>query len=347
MALSSGKVFDELFDSSIKFFNRAIDSFESEIDVSIVHFAISLELMLKSILVQEHWAFIFENPGRASLSALADGSLKSVQFSEAIERINCLAPNTIKSDEIEAYIEVSNHRNKIVHYTHKHLSNKKKIETIKISILKAWYYLHDLIDKKISPYFSEEQKKEIKKIYIKMRRVENYWKAVFTTKEHIIKKMIEGGKKIRTCALCKQNSAIISTSSDRSFVLENRKCIVCEHRRTELLVYCDKCNEVFNINNENAICPKCGTQYFDNKKVYVDYEDDYFPSQALCADCKEEKVYQIGEQFICSECYNCGDELYTCEYCNTTYLGDESEDSFLNGCEFCDGRIAELMERDD
>lgn len=347
MTTYSEKVFGELFDSAMKFFDRAIDTFESEIDVSIVHFAISLELVIKSLLVLEHWAFIFENPGKAAISALRDGSLKSVQFKESMERIKCLTPSALQKEEISAYENVSKHRNMIVHYTHSGLSKKSTTDEIKISILTAWYYLHTLLDTKISPRLDASKKELVEKLFKKMRKIEHYWDAVFLTKESIIKGMADGGEIIGVCALCRQNAACISTIPGDHFVFENRKCVVCNHQRTSLQAKCSNCGEIYDLNVDDAVCPECEKHYFDDFEIYS-ITDDHYSEPVYCSYCQEKKVYRIEDDlFMCGECYEWGESIYTCEYCNTTYLGDEIEDTFLLGCSFCDGRMADLMAKDD
>ena len=343
-------VFDDLIVSSIKWFNRAIDTFESdkEIDASIVYFAISQELILKSILALEHWALLIDDPRLVPYSSFVDGSARSITYANAIERIQSLKPHVLKKDGIIAFQGVVTHRNQIVHYTHRGLIDKKKCEKIKISILKAWYYLHLLIESEISPHLNVDQKKQTQLLYKRMEKINGFWHAVFLTKNNIFEEMKKGGKIVFDCFRCKQQSLIRKSSPHGVYSQVTEKCLVCNYFGAAIYVNCPKCKYSYNFQSYNAVCPECSTKLFKKMKPYNISYDEFFNQPVYCSNCCSEDVYRMEDDlFICGSCFTYKTQVSTCEYCDSTFMGDIGEDSFIEGCELCDGKRGEWESKDD
>jgi hypothetical protein len=54
----------------------------------------------------------------------------------------------------------------------------------------------------------------------------------------------------------------------------------------------------------------------------------------------------FGESWLCFSCLKIHDEVGVCDYCNEFITGN-LENSFLDGCLFCDGQMGRYMESDD
>ena len=72
-------------------------------------------------------------------------------------------------------------------------------------------------------------------------------------------------------------------------------------------------------------------------------KDNYFDYTPInCPRCGGyHTVVQNHDLYICTECYETDTDYGVCDYCSEGQLGGVPEDSYLVGCEFCDGRHAD------
>ena len=82
----------------------------------IVNLSSCMELLIKFRLLEEHWAFIFDDVNKAKEHSLGTGNFVSVSFARGIERLRNLC-----GIDAQKYFTASQHlqsyRNKIVHFT--------------------------------------------------------------------------------------------------------------------------------------------------------------------------------------------------------------------------------------
>ena len=228
----SGALFEGLTDSALKFFERAILSFDKEIDASIVHFSTALELILKAQLAHEHWAFIFNEMNQIDVNSLQSGKFSSVQASDLVKRVNAVIatmPPEIGKQEEESYQTVFNHRNQIVHYINGSLLNDAKCKKIKLIFLTAWYYLHKRLTSKMYMHFDTQKRSRLALIFRGMAEKEGFWGIVYNDKKLLIDEQKKNGFRVNKCGVCQQRSLIIKETNRvcGNFSDISTHCLVC------------------------------------------------------------------------------------------------------------------------
>lgn len=109
----------------------------------IINLTNCMELLIKFRLLEEHWAFIFEDVNKANKESLDSGNFKSVSFNAGIERLENLC-GIKKSNYFTKFQKLYIFRNKAVHFT---LTENLKIITTTIldSITEIKKFLHNEI----------------------------------------------------------------------------------------------------------------------------------------------------------------------------------------------------------
>lgn len=80
---------------------------------AVVFVAAALEVLLKMRLAMEHWALIFDDPGRAKRADLESGDFVSVQASKLVKRLNDVAELAIDGGVPGDFFKL---RNRVIHY---------------------------------------------------------------------------------------------------------------------------------------------------------------------------------------------------------------------------------------
>lgn len=342
-------LFERLTDSAIKFFGRSISTFDAEIDASIIHFATALELILKAQLAREHWAFIFDEMGSINMESLNSGRFTSVPASDLVKRINSILAFEIKEQESSSYKDVFKHRNKVIHYIHGELSNEDECKKIKLTFLSSWYYLHRRLNEKFIHDFDLKKKRKIGVIFDKMSEKEGFWDVVYADKQPLIKAKKEKGYRIRQCVRCKKKS-VLTTEEGRScgiFLDISLNCVVCGLRDTFVACKCPNCDKYVELNSDDVFCKSCGHEIVGENRLATIEICDHDYEDIGCGDCGSEKIYAINGSYYCASCLETHDDYFSCDYCGALQTGEIPEDCFLDGCQFCDGKMGELASKDD
>lgn len=82
----------------------------------IINLSTCIELLIKFRLLEEHWAFLFDDIDKANEYNLETGDFVSVTFAQGIERLKNLC-GIDKQKYFTASKELQKYRNRIVHFT--------------------------------------------------------------------------------------------------------------------------------------------------------------------------------------------------------------------------------------
>ena len=83
---------------------------------AVLSLAAALELIMKSILYQEHWCLLFEEVDSASEDALKSGQFKSVDFDTVQKRLQTIARVEISGRDRGYLKSIRDTRNRISHF---------------------------------------------------------------------------------------------------------------------------------------------------------------------------------------------------------------------------------------
>ena len=343
--MTNPQLFNELVSNALDFLETAFDEFDKKPKYSVVHFCTAIELILKSRLMHEHWSLIVD--GKPNINKFKEGNFKSLGFKELIARIESVLGEKIPDDAKKCFDEISNHRNKMVHFFHEAdntNASQKVIEEIAIEQSTGWFFLRRLLEK-WSEVFSDYQDK-ILSLNWQMKRHKIYLQTVFDKIQPEINNDIQSGAKYRNCSSCS-----FKASKERPItgnILE-AKCRVCLISEWVLNIECPECQETIEISEYSAdinIECECG-QLITQETIKdqldtnpVTYDDYFCRAQINCASCMDQGcVIEHKDYWICISCYLVESNMYICEWCNEGQIGGGNlEYSYHTGCEFCEGQ---------
>lgn len=345
----SKAIFTNLILSAFKFFERSIDTFDAEVDASIIHFATALELTLKAQLALEHWAFIFNEMKNINLKELESGTLTSVKASELMKRINALLPNEIKGHELKAYESVFSHRNRVLHYVHEGLFQKDEILSIKKTFLTAWHYLHQRLENRLFEHLAQKQRIGLIPLFNKMSEKEGIWSVIYAESKELLENLKTDETLIRKCKRCGQDSLVRKEESTNSNMFKeiSELCVVCRYSEQINSYKCQKCQTYTDLSSEEVCCQKCGNKILcASNHAHIEIcEHSYEP--IYCGICGNDNLYYLEDKYYCNSCGELSDkDWWTCAYCNTSQTGDVIDDSYISGCIACNGKLGNLSDKD-
>ncbi|MFT0497836.1 hypothetical protein ACMSD6_04590 [Bacteroides thetaiotaomicron] len=96
----------ELLENGLDFIDNSLKPIldsknQHDLKYSILHLSAGIELVLKEILKNEHWSFIFEDINKASLNKLNSGDFVSVAFETIITRVTNIAQVDIAESSLK------------------------------------------------------------------------------------------------------------------------------------------------------------------------------------------------------------------------------------------------------
>jgi len=348
--------FERVVDNAFDFLEKSLKQIKTEPKFSVINYYSAIELFFKARLLLEHWSLILTNPAIADKNKFLAGDFHSVSLEECHKRLaNICQEKNIDSKKLGIFVKIKFHRNQLVHFYHKAHSSldKKVIDSIMIEQFQGWFILLDLLTNHWEPYFLS---------YIE--RIEGIHKLLHVHKEFLVEKYkklkpridaeISSRRTYKDCLICSFHS---SRRGDTSDFMVSYKCLVCEAKETLLVLSCPECKTMVEIiSDEDGIkCPKC-SEWIDKDTLITEYGlcVGYRPkemSMALdikCPSCFEDRIVETSKgEYLCLKCNEVYDSYGCCEWCGTVNLGGVSEESFWEGCEFCEGQSGYVGSRDD
>ncbi len=362
---NTNEILNSVLINAIDFLNKSADEFENNTKYSIINFFCAIELFLKARLIAEHWSLIVGK--KPNLSNFKDGTSSTLQFDELIYVLkNAFDEPQIHEDDIKAFDEIRKERNRLIHFYHD--INKCKKEDLKeiktklaIQILKAWYRLRSLLSFWDNIYKDNDRViNSIIRFEAKIVQLKNYYNIRYEAiKNDIQKDKSKNNVEYRTCNNCKKESLRITNSHIKDIFYAN--CVVCGQVFKERMIEieCPNCNKISKLNvydlkyscdinlncghkinfNDFLACVK--QKYNDNSRNILDTLDFSDKQEDIinCAYCgTRNSVAYINGVFTCTNCGAGSVSVRSCSWCNELQLGGDLRNSYLEGCEFCQGR---------
>lgn len=132
-----------LVENALDFFYEAVKDVQAaepkRLKYAILHSASAIELILKARLVDEHWALVFRDPGKAELDNFREGKFQSVDFQEAQERLERICKlDLAKHKPILKILRET--RNRVQHFEF-----SAEVPEVVSILVKTWSFLWDFI----------------------------------------------------------------------------------------------------------------------------------------------------------------------------------------------------------
>lgn len=287
-----------------------------ELKYALLNLSSGIELIFKSRLNNEHWTYIFADMNTANRNKYLAGSLKTVDSSTSIERLENLCDYKF-SDKHKIFLQkLREARNRFEHGEID--NNQKAIESIINNAIVV-------IAKFIQDNYAEFE-------------IPNSMEHIgFTKKEkELYKKLVNEIAKLN-----KHHDDAVNLARARALdITLEEDLIICPECSEKLLRHADE--------EEKCECFFCGysdlpeetaRRYVESVLNISEYEEvkngGEFP-RYKCPNCESESMVYIESENIYI-CFNCGmrygkDELSLCDYCGKLYWLEDGEIPFCEEC---------------
>lgn len=327
--------FDKLCRSGFEFLSESAEQIQDRPKFALISFAAGMELIFKARLLREHWSLIVTS--RLDKRAFQAGDFISVSAKDALERITSVLGDAIPKDALSAYLQVSKHRNYVVHFFHP-LDDDKFRQHVAKDMCLGWHHLErQLRTWKQFDKFAKDRER----IHRSMKKARMYLSAVFDAAKPEIDLLRKQGVKIANCAACAFEAAALTQIAGSVW---KQDCKVCGTSTNRVEYECPECEIPHHFDGWNSFqatqceCGETITQE-DVRAILTKTAPDDLDTAINCAECMSpNSAIPHGDRYLCLECATFG-EIEHCDWCQEDQLGGGSlEFSGLSGCEFCDGR---------
>lgn len=276
---------------------------ENDLKYSLLHLSAGTELVLKEILKNEHWSFIFERIDNANIHDLHSGYFQSVSFENIIKRLKNISEIQLLPGAVAKFRELKKRRNRIEHFSVK--ENDKAIISLVSNVLS---YIIEIIKENIEiGQLSNKSQNLYKEIIQQSSDFEELNQLILSKLKPNLDKLRNEKIKIVECPECYRQTMPIDGTYE---------CLFCSILyEPEDLAY----------------------QYIENIlgiSKYITFKDGGdFPLEH-CPECDHETLVLMGDSYLC---LTCGEEwqssdLDNCNYCNKVYLPKESSIGMCDDC---------------
>ncbi|WP_343652301.1 hypothetical protein [Stenotrophomonas sp.] len=349
------QVLQRVVENALDFLTKSINDLNSSPKHSVIGFYTGVELFLKARLLAEHWTLVVSKAQDADASAFLRGDFSSVTLKEAATKLEKVLGSGLSASELQTFINVGNHRNKMIHFFHEEGGELER-EQVRTRILMlqmtAWHQLNILLTRQWGDVFAPWQR-EISSIQRKLRGHRKYLKAAYKHARPAITEAKATGCIIETCPACKYKAEIHLDLKDYPY---ETTCPVCELAQHALRIDCPNCEtEILFRQDGHAACSGCEmtieptdlAELLDDAGArHLAALEGEFSELGNCTGCDGHHLIATteGGQHICAGCLTAFEELSFCEFCGDSNSGDMTE-SYLKGCNHCEGRSG--LYRDD
>lgn len=342
------QVLQRLVENALDFLTRAIKDLNNSPKHSVIGFYTGLELFLKARLLAEHWTLVVSKTQDPDANAFLSGEFSSVTLREAATKLDKVLGSGLSPSELQTFIKVGNHRNKMIHFFHEEGEELER-EQVRIRILMqqmtAWHQLNILLTRRWGDVFSP-WRGEIGSIQRKLRGHRQYLKAAYNHARPAIAEAKADGRIIETCPVCKYKAEIHLDLQNDPY---ETACPVCDLTQHALRIDCPDCDtEILFRQDGHAECPKCeltieptdlAELLDDGGARHLAALEGEVSELGNCAECDGYHLIATTKsgQHICAGCLTAFETLNFCEFCGESNSGDMT-DSYWKGCNHCDGR---------
>jgi len=244
-------LFGDMVESAFEFLNKSLDEFESSLKFSILHFAVAIELILKARLIKEHWSLVVDRLDKAKRHDFFSGKSKTINPDTAIARLKDIACDPVSEDAFKTFKEISQHRNRVVHFVHGVSDDsdeaESELEKVAAEQCLGWFYLHNLLSSAWNDHFKGFER-EIYQLEFRMQRHRQYLEEKFKQIKPEIDKHQERGGSVRTCNSCKFDSVLVKEVEG---ALSSSNCILCWYSGSVVTVECphERCFQIIEFDS--------------------------------------------------------------------------------------------------
>lgn len=346
--MNKGEMFNRLVENAFDFLFKAVSEIEGQPKYSVIHFYAAVELFVKARLMKEHWSLVISQRQEADWDKFIAGDFQSVTLTEAANKLKKVVLSGLSKAELEAFREVANDRNKMVHFFHEahsvEESDKFKRDIVKKQ-LKAWFFLHQLlIDKWKAEFLPWDEK--ILELDNELRKLHEFLQVIFDNLKPKINENKKKGILYEECPSCGFEAQELC--EDENTIYE-AQCLVCGLIEKSLNIQCPDCGETVTLKKEGfGQCQSCGkrlepedvaSELIDGGAAHIAaMEGDDSWGEGNCSDCDgyHTVVRTENDECICASCFGVFELLEVCGWCNELNTGD-MEHSYFAGCNHCDG----------
>ncbi len=348
--MNKEKMFRRLVENAFDFLFKAISEIEDQPKYSVIHFYAAVELFVKARLMKEHWSLVISQRHDADRDKFIAGDFQSATLIEANNKLKKVVRSGLSKAELDAFKEVANDRNKMIHFFHEAHSaeeSEKFTRDIVKKQLKAWFFLHQLLIVKWKNEFSSWNDK-IAELDKELRKLHEFLQVIFDNLKPQIKGNREKGIQYDECPSCGFEAQELCEGVNAIY---EAQCLVCGLTEKSLNIQCPKCEEKVALKEEGiGQCQSCGKSLepdnvaralIDSGAAYIAaMEGDDSWSEGNCSECDgyHTVVHTENDEWICASCFEVFESLEACGWCNELNT-DDMEHSYVAGCNYCDGMV--------
>lgn len=145
-----------LLENAMDFIHEAIVNAKKldkySLKYSVLHLSAGFDLVIKYLLVKEHWTLIFSDLKYASKEKFISGDFKSVNSEVGLERLQQIAGYNFDDKEMKSIRKLREYRNKLEHYGMS--ANALAVEDCVVKIL---ILIYDLIEDSKSEIYEHDE----------------------------------------------------------------------------------------------------------------------------------------------------------------------------------------------
>lgn len=257
----------DVIDNALDFLHSAgekLVAFEAggqarEMKYALLHLAAGTALLLKQSLANEHWALVFKDVSKASVTAYETGDFVSPGLDECIERVRNLCGIGISPSHEKSLVALRKLRNKIEHFRFE-VSREEGLSVA----AKAWSFALDFVQDNLARDFGQGQSKSWEALRALMLKVEHFV-AQRSNEIAVSVKAKEGaGHTVVDCPLCLNRALFLG--------YDERGCLFCRFDGDVDQVFDAWMSSFYGyewtdpkermISDPAEHCPSCGGQYY-------------------------------------------------------------------------------------
>jgi len=282
------------------------DAKERLIKYALLHLSSGAELIFKSRLLDENWAYVFSDINKAKKTAFEAGDFTSVDSESTVSRLENFCGITFSDDDKKFLKNLRKRRNKVEHF-----EINDNVLAIENYIYKGISILMRFVAEQYEfEDFSENEYKilcDIKRIMLKLQK--HYAELKLLAE----KELKSHDNMVITCPECEEEFLLLGDCGV--------KCCFCGYQKSGKEAANDYIHNILGIDEYSTIkdgdeyplydCPECG----DDALVY-----DWEKGRAICFSCDyKERIEKLSFCIYCGAVYKkaADEDLGMCPECIT------------------------------
>jgi hypothetical protein len=372
MASHSEELAVHLLDSGARALEHASTLVESEPEVSIITFAVGLELSLKARLAFEHWYLIVEGRNNSPANCwtkLREGGLRTLGATAVESVLASLMPQEegrVFARSRTALGAVKEKRDRAVHFGLAPDEKENSPAALAAAQLQAWHALRA---------WAEEWPEALRvvaserwgRIDAALEKLDGFLDAKATELRPRLKELQEQGAAVGLCVKC-EHIGLVRQKGDLIGGPASTGCEVCLQESLAVTGPCPRCKKTvaaaLDAHSQvlKLACVSCGESSEEDTLGVVQvvahkpdpHDPGPNPEAPMCGSCADgNRVVQLyvegKELLVCPECSSRWEEGWeavgNCEHCGEEWVGADLEGSGFLGCDMCRDAARERFDR--